>query len=745
MNPQPIATPTQGLELGDIYYILFRHKWKIVLCSLAGLLAAGAMYRSEAPPYQSEAKLLVRYIISESKTTGPTTGNTPAKISPDERGTTIMNTEMEILNSMNLAGQVVETIGAEKILAKAGGGTDSVAAAVLIRKNLTVSVGQASSVIHVTFRHPDAEMVTTILREVVDRYLKMHVEAHRATGMLGEALAAEADTLRSRLNQTDEELRRAIARAGAISPEIAKEGMSNQIVSIRREIQNYESELAARLAVFEELKKTQSSSVAEPVKNDAVPEVPPSVLDEFRTVYGQLTRFQSVEQELLLQFTPENLRVKEIQARRIEAEQKVAKMREQHPGLLKVSTPTDMRDPAAQQAVEISTAWIQITSYQAKIKELNAQLDRIRADMARLDREEGPINELKRNKELQDQHYRYYQAALEQSRINQTLGDGKVSNITQIQTPSPPFRAEMDLRKIGLTAVIGIFAGFAWAFLVEMYFDRSVRRPKDLQRLLRAPLLLSIPCLRPRDLALRLESPTQPALTSDGNNGSGHAIVAATPEPVSFGRIDALQPFHETLRDRLIGFFESRNMTHKPKLVAVTGLRRGAGVTTTAAGLARSLSETGEGNVLLVDMTAEQGSAQQFNKGKPVCGLDEALETRSHALVTDNFYVVSESSNSDRLSRNLPQRFTRLVPKLKASGFDYIIFDMPAVNQLSITPRLASFMDMVMMVVESEKTDREMVEGACAMLAESKAHVGIVLNKTKNYVPSGLQQQLNAV
>jgi succinoglycan biosynthesis transport protein ExoP len=744
MNPQPIATPSHGLDLGDIYYVLFRHKWKIVLCSLAGLLAAGAMYRSEAPPYQSEAKLLVRYIISESKTTGPTTGNSPAKISPDERGTTIMNTEMEILNSMNLAAQVVDTLGAEKILAKAGGGTDTVAAAVMIRQNLRVSVGQASSVIHVTFRHPDAEMVTTILREVVDRYLKMHVEAHRATGMLGEALAAEADTLRSKLNQTDEELRRAIARAGAISPEIAKEGMSNQMVSIRREIQNYESELAARLAVFEELKKRQSTSVSEPIKNDAVPEVPPSVLDEFRTVYGQLTRFQSVEQELLLQFTPENVRVKEIQARRTEAEQKVAKMREQHPGLLKVSTPTDMRDPAAQQAMEISTAWIQITSYQAKIKELNAQVDRIRADMARLDREEGPINELKRNKELQDQHYRYYQAALEQSRINQTLGDGKVSNITQIQTPSPPFRAEMDMRKIGLTALIGIFAGFAWAFLVEMYFDRSVRRPKDLQRLMRVPLLLSIPRLRPRDLALRLETPAQPALTS-GNNGSGHAIVAAAPQPVRFGRIDALQPFHETLRDRLIGYFENRNLTHKPKLVAVTGLRRGAGVTTTAAGLARSLSETGEGNVLLVDMTAEQGSAQQFNKGKPVCGLDEALETRSQALVTENLYVVSEGSNSDRLSRNLPQRFTRLVPKLKASDFDYIIFDMPAVNQLSITPRLAGFMDIVMMVVESEKTDREMVEGACAMLAESKAHVGIVLNKTRNYVPNGLQQQLNAV
>ena len=743
MNQQPIATPSHGLDLGDIYYVLFRHKWKIVLCSLAGLVVAGMIYRAESPPFQSEAKLLVRYIISESKSTGPTTGNTPAKISPDERGVSIMNTEMEILNSMNLAGQVVEAIGAEKILAKVGGGKDPIDATMLLRSNLDVSVGQSSSVIHVSFKHPDPELVTNILREIIDRYLKMHVEAHRSTGVLGESLAAEADTLRARLNQTDEELRRAIARAGAISPEVAKEGMSNQIVSIRREIQNFESELAARLAVFEELKKRQTNTSTEPAKPASVPEASPAVIDEFRTLFSQLTRYQTLEQDLLLQFTPGSPRVKDIRALRVELEEKVARMRADHPGLLKVSTPTDSADPSKQEAMEIATTWIQITSYQAKIKELNAQLERLRAEMARLDREEGPINELRRNKELQDQHYRYYAAALEQSRINQTMGDGKVSNITQIQTPSPPFRAKSNLKKVGLAAAVGIFAGFAWAFLIEIYFDRSVRRPKDLQRLLRTPLFLSIPRLRTRDLALSLEAPSLPALTSGNGNPNGR--TDAPPPPVHLGRADALQPFHETLRDRLIGYFESRNLTHKPKLVAVTSLRRGAGVTTTATGLARSLSETGEGNVLLVDMTAGQGSAHQFNKGKSVCGLDEVLEARSQAHVTENLYVVSENSNSERLSRNLPQRFTRLIPKLKASDFDYIIFDMPTVNQLSITPRLASFMDMVMMVVESEKTDRELVEGACAMLAETKAHVGIVLNKTKNYVPNGLHQQLNAL
>jgi Mrp family chromosome partitioning ATPase len=238
----------------------------------------------------------------------------------------------------------------------------------------------------------------------------------------------------------------------------------------------------------------------------------------------------------------------------------------------------------------------------------------------------------------------------------------------------------------------------AWAFLIEFYFDRSIRRPQDIERGLRIPLFLSIPDF--------------------GRNGHNRDV------------------FHETLRDRLIAYFESRGLTHKPKLVAITGVSAKAGVTMTAAGLARSLSETGEGNVLLVDMTQSQGSAQQFNKGKPVCGIDHLLETRNDAQVQDNLFVVGTDEKSEKLSRALPHRFNSLVPKLKASDFDYIIFDMPAVNQISITPRLAQFMDMVLLVVESEHTDRDIAKQAAVLLADSHAHVGAILNKTRNYVPS---------
>ena len=198
-----------------------------------------------------------------------------------------------------------------------------------------------------------------------------------------------------------------------------------------------------------------------------------------------------------------------------------------------------------------------------------------------------------------------------------------------------------------------------------------------------------------------------------------------------------LHRFYEGLRDRLIVYFETRNLTHKPKLVAVTSCGKGAGVSSIAAGLAASLSETGDGNVLLVNISGEQGAAQQFYKGKPGCSLDEALATdkKQGALVKANLYTTTEQTDGDMLPANLPQKISTLMPKLKASEYDYIIFDMPPVSQTSVTARLSGLMDMVLLVIESEKTNQDVVKRVNQLLAESKAKVSTVLNKTRNYIP----------
>jgi polysaccharide biosynthesis transport protein len=151
MNTSPTPSQPAGLDLSDIYFVLFRHKWKILLCSLAGFGIAAAMFRNEAPPYQSEAKLLVRYIVTETKNGAPNSGGT-SKIVPDERGASIMNTEVEILTSLDLARDVAQAVGPERILAKLGGGKDLGAATNYVKSNLSANAGPGSSVLHVVFK-----------------------------------------------------------------------------------------------------------------------------------------------------------------------------------------------------------------------------------------------------------------------------------------------------------------------------------------------------------------------------------------------------------------------------------------------------------------------------------------------------------------------------------------------------------------------------------------------------------------
>ena len=741
MNDPRMVSQPPSISLGDIYYVLFRHKWKIIVCGFVGLAAAFALYKLHPPPYQSEAKLFVRY-VTEGKSLGPP-GDDSKTISP-QRGDTIINSELQILTSLDLAKQVAATVGPDRILGRTGVENAATAASIALNKNLTVEVPPSSNVIRVVYQNQDPTVVQPVLAAIIDAYFKKHIEIHEAVGIVGDFLTQETDQLRARLAQTEEELRKARTKAGIVSVDDSMKSYTEQMARIRQAILEAEAEAAERAAVYQEVAKhppgpTQAAS--------PLPALPVAKVEAYRSIGARIDQLQKREQDLLTQFTEENIRVKEVRAQLDEAREQKNSLEKETPELANVRalTPTAAGAPAG--SIDLAAEAARVAALQSKIKVLNSQLDGIRAEAANVEQMAPALSELRRRKELEEANYKYYSSSLEQSRIDETLGAGRVSNISQIQTPSPPQRDWAKRSKmIGMVAVAGIVMGFGWAFLIELYFDRSVRRPVDFERMLGLHLFLAIPEVKTSRQLLLAPPRSQPQLGAPkseedaparkGRKAAASSEALAPPSPE-----DPLDPFHETLRDRLLSYFESKGLTHKPKLVAVTGLAKDSGVTTIAAGLAKRCSETGEGNVLLVDMTAGQGSAQQFYQGKAVCGLEEILDARNSAQIEDKLYVVGEEPNSDKLSRALPKRFTQLVPKLKASDFDYIIFDMPPVSQISITPRLAGFMDMVLLVVESEKTDRELVQRATTLLAESKAHVGAVLNKTKTYVPTQLHQE----
>ena len=64
-----------GIEITDVYFILFRRKWLILGGILLGALAAAGLWKVRQPLYESDAKLMVKYVLDTPAIVIPGTAN----------------------------------------------------------------------------------------------------------------------------------------------------------------------------------------------------------------------------------------------------------------------------------------------------------------------------------------------------------------------------------------------------------------------------------------------------------------------------------------------------------------------------------------------------------------------------------------------------------------------------------------------------------------------------------------------
>ncbi len=745
-----------GLNLGEIYYVLFRRKWLILLLSLAGIGVAAWLRISTPPTYQSEAKLLVRYIL-ETKGFEPGTGGDQAR-SPDSGGASIINSEIEILTSQDIARQVAESVGPDKILPKGFENPNPDAAAVLIGRNLLVTSQRYNSVIQIAFQHTDAGIAQQVLQQLVKAYLETHIKFHRG-GVVSDYLTQQRDKYRADLAKTEDELRTLMQGNSMISVEERRGALLDEVFRLRQELHTFEAELVERQTLLKSLHVDAGSL---PATNEIVvkQEVPAEKMEEYRGVVLQLDAFRKRERDLLTQFTEGNSMVKKTRQLVAETEQAKIKLEQEFPALKRVNVETASTRP--EKTVDLSTEVARTSALLAKVELRRKQLAVAQTNLTNIELLEPRIKRLQDQREQESANLRGVQASLDRSTGDTTVGASGISNISVVQKPIPGMPTTSKLmKKIGMALAAGIGGGIGLAFLIELILRQSIRHASQVEKKLGLPLFLSIPKFGRNGSSRSRRAQRTQAFRRNGAGSAGGAAADAGSAPAAGGVVaavssggadlavapwdgsDQLRSYYEALRDRLITFFEVRNMTHKPKLVAVTGCSKGAGVSSVAAGLAATLSETGDGNVLLVDMNLEHGAAHPFYRGKPAAGLTDALDAgdRQPAQVQDNLYMVSASVMNDLLPKALPKRFASLVPRFKASDYDYIIFDMPPVTQTSLTPRLSSYMDMVLLVIEAEKTNLGVADKAVELLRESRANVAAVINRKRKYVPSWLLEE----
>jgi len=104
-------------------------------------------------------------------------------------------------------------------------------------------------------------------------------------------------------------------------------------------------------------------------------------------------------------------------------------------------------------------------------------------------------------------------------------------------------------------------------------------------------------------------------LATNGTNGHANTGIALW-DPTHH-----LDAYTMGLSERLMTYFEVNDKNlKKPKLVGFTACARGSGVTTLASGLAASLSRTGNGSVLFVDMNSEAVKPSRSTRANQAAG-----------------------------------------------------------------------------------------------------------------------------
>lgn len=728
--------PAAGIGLDEVYFTIFRHKKILVACLCLGFAGALAVRLIAKPLYTTEAKLLVRYVVNTVEINPANQGTFQ---SPDAAGDSIMTSEVEILNSLDLSKQVAEAYGPEKILAKKGGGTNVLDAAGVVASGITAFTSRRSDVMILYFSHPDPEVVQPVLGLLIQAYLRRHQEVRMTTAFGEKYYSDQVNEIRKKLSVTEEELKKVLTQAKVISIEDAKRSYSTQVEKLRNELNTAKADLYARKAALGESPQPAGNTNSPPST------IPSDKLDLYANVLAGLDTLRKEERQLILKYTEAHPLVSSRRESIAQLREKKAELEKEYPGL--------MLSENTSSGVDLSVERAQIRALAARVEGYESYLTNLQDEALNLLTVEPKIAELKRQQEQEEKNFQYVVSSLDRARASETSGN-KVTGISTVEEPTPPVRTNRKTRKT-MVAVFGAFLalGFGIAALIDFVLDRTIKRSADVRRHMRLPFFLAIPdtCWTGRIRLPRLPFNKPPRTGGSEEETASNGAVTAVMPP--WDPNHHLRLYAEGLRERLITYFEVNGINHKPKLVGVTSCGGGAGVTTLASGVAAALSKTGEGNVLLVDMNGGQGATHSFYKGKPGGGLADALEpdARAETQVQENLYLVSlrssdtpntGTSDTETLNKLLPSRLNKFMPQLKASDYDYVIFDMPPVTPTSVTPRLGSNMDMVLLVLESEKTAQHAAGQAGTLLADARVNAAVVLNKCRQHVPSILSQEL---
>ena len=498
--------PTQ---LRIAWYILNRHRLKLVTFVLLTTVAVAVGSMFAAPIYSASSRLLIK------------PGREDLYFSPTSDSPTVMdrlntqeqklNSEIEILNSPVLAAKLINEMGVDRLYAYPGRTlrgclfwvTEFISptyAARLsenpsrggfggwlvnehakkevppmedvqksVQDSLKFSIVPKSNVINVNFEWPDPEISAEALNAFVDLYLTHHLLVHNDQATY-DLLKDQANRWEQELQKSETELKDFKARYSITSLADQKKMLLEKFSAIESERQRTRSEINETRDVIGTL-ENQLIDLDRNVQVRETVNQQPDALTSLKAKLAEL-ELQGLKQEIL--------RVRQM----IAEEEKKAQ-------ITTVSGASPLRQSVE---TDLFKARAQLGAIEAKADSQTSQIAAYRTGLDTFDGIDQQVKELERKVAINEANYKHYLTRFEEAKISESMDQQKISNVSVIEKALPPLEPIKPNKRLNvlLGGLLALFAGTGLIFLLE-FINPVFRTREDVGQFLGLPVLAVLP------------------------------------------------------------------------------------------------------------------------------------------------------------------------------------------------------------------------------------------------------------
>jgi uncharacterized protein involved in exopolysaccharide biosynthesis len=468
----------------EIISLLFRERIAVLIALVIPLMLAAGAFVIVAPTYTATTKLLLGTGQKSDNKADVSQQNANAPFVTKQE---VVNSELEILTSHDLARMTIEDVGLAKLypgLAGDGSPEASIESAVeRFSRALVVKPVKNSDIIEVSFDAASPQLAQTVLHKLIERYQQKHIEVYSRplSGFLDTQVAGFGHNLRT--------IESEIAELKSAKSVFQITDERRQLLDTRTTMQQTIAQLRSRSAELQNrLEQLQRMLKDTPQTLQLYSETEQS--DALERARSQLLDLELQDTQLSARFADGNRNVQNVRAQIDILKNYVKQQEKRFAGRVRTG-----RNPLYDEiTAEITRAEAEITPGQVRADALDQEVEHIDDRLRTLADAERILIGLDRERDSLETSLRVYRQRQADARILEDLDRQKIVSIAVIQEPTGNRRPTKPRPLTYLGAGVGGGVGAVIVLIAVLFaFRNTYIAPEGVESGAGVPVLVSLP------------------------------------------------------------------------------------------------------------------------------------------------------------------------------------------------------------------------------------------------------------